>query len=41
MGQDPIFLPKVAHMLDIMYEGGYSAVIYFQNFYGFPIHKDD
>mmetsp|Transcript_3571 Transcript_3571/g.5538 ORF Transcript_3571/g.5538 Transcript_3571/m.5538 type:complete len:95 (-) Transcript_3571:2517-2801(-) len=27
VGQDPVFLPRIAHILDQMYTNGYSAVV--------------
>jgi hypothetical protein len=27
VGQDPVFLPRVSHILDEMYRGGYTAVV--------------
>ena len=42
VGQDPVFLPRVSHMLDQMYTGGYSAVVDLSKFfYNFPTHPDD
>lgn len=42
VGQDPVFLPRIAHILDSMYEGGYSAVIDLSKFfYNFPTHRED
>ena len=38
MGNDPVFLPMTAHILDQMYTGGYSAMVDASKFfYQFPI----
>jgi hypothetical protein len=42
VGQDPVFLPRVSHILDEMYRGGYTAVVDLSKFfYNFPTHPDD
>ena len=42
IAQDPVFLPRVNHILDLMYIGGFSAVINLSKlFYIFPTHYDD
>ena len=42
VGQDPVFMPRVSHILDQMYTGGYSAVVDLSKFfYNFPTHADD
>ena len=42
IGADPVFLPKVTHVLDRLYTGGYSAVVDASKFfYQFPTHPDD
>jgi hypothetical protein len=42
IGNDPVILPRIAHILDLMYEGGYSAVVDASKFfYQFPTHPDD
>jgi hypothetical protein len=42
IGNDPVFLPRTAHILDQMYTGGYSAVIDVSKFfYQFPTHPDN
>ena len=42
MGNDPVFLPRTAHILDQMYTGGYSAMVDASKFfYQFPTHPDD
>jgi hypothetical protein len=39
---DLVFLPRVSHILDQMYWGGYSAVVDASKyFYQFPTHSDD
>jgi hypothetical protein len=39
---DPVFLPRISHILDQMYTGGYSAVVDASKyFYQFPTHPDD
>jgi hypothetical protein len=39
---DPVFLPRISHILDQMYLGGYSAVVDASKyFYQFPTHPDD
>jgi hypothetical protein len=39
---DPCVLPRQSHILDQMYEGGYSAVVDASKFfYQFPTHPDD
>lgn len=42
VGQDPVFLPRLSHILDQMYTGGFSAVVDLSKFfYNFPTHPDD
>jgi hypothetical protein len=42
VGQDPVFMPRVSHILDQMYTNGYSAVVDLSKFfYNFPTHADD
>jgi hypothetical protein len=42
IGNDPVILPRISHLLDLMYEGGYSAVVDASKFfYQFPTHPDD
>jgi hypothetical protein len=42
MGNDPVFLPRTAHILDQMYTGGYSAMVDAPKFfYQFTTHPDD
>ena len=42
MGSDPVFLPRSSHILDQMYQGGYSAVVDASKFfYQFTTHPDD
>lgn len=42
MGSDPVFLPRQGHILDQMYQGGYSAVVDASKFfYQFNTHPDD
>ncbi|CAJ1968848.1 unnamed protein product [Cylindrotheca closterium] len=42
VGQDPAFMPRIAHIVDQMYSGGYSAVVDLSKFfYNFPTHEDD
>ena len=42
MGNDPVHLPRVTHILDLLYEGGYSAVVDASKFfYQFSTHRDD
>ena len=42
IGADPVFLPKVTHILESLYTGGYSAVVDASKFfYQFPTHPDD
>ncbi|CAJ1953803.1 unnamed protein product [Cylindrotheca closterium] len=42
VGQDPVFMPRTAHIVDQMYTGGYSAVVNLSKFfYNFPTHKED
>jgi hypothetical protein len=39
---DPVFLPRISHILDQMYSGGHSAVVDASKyFYQFPTHPDD
>jgi hypothetical protein len=39
---DPVFLPRISHILEQMYSGGYSAVVDASKyFYQFPTHPDD
>jgi hypothetical protein len=41
-GQDPVFMPRISHILDQMYTNGYSAVVDLSKFfYNFPTHADD
>jgi hypothetical protein len=41
-GNDPTVLPWISHILDLMYEGGYSAVVDASKFsYQFKTHPDD
>ncbi|CAJ1960569.1 unnamed protein product [Cylindrotheca closterium] len=42
VGQDPVFMPRIAHIVDQMYTEGYSAVVDLSKFfYNFPTHPDD
>lgn len=42
IGKDPVFLPRVIHILDSLYEGGYSAVVDASKFfYQFKTHPAD
>lgn len=42
VGQDPVFMPRIAHIIDQMYTGGFSAVVDLSKFfYNFPTHRDD
>ena len=42
MGNDPVFLPRTAHILDQMYTGGFSAMVDASKFfYQFPTHPED
>jgi len=42
IGSDPCFLPRVGHILEEMYTGGYSAVVDMSKyFYQFPTHSKD
>jgi hypothetical protein len=42
IGNDPVILPRISHLLDLMYEGGFSAVVDASKFfYQFPTHPDD
>jgi hypothetical protein len=42
IGPDPCVLPRQSHILDQMYEGGYSAVVDASKFFHqFPTHPDD
>jgi hypothetical protein len=42
VGNDPVFLPRVSHIMDQMYRGGYSTVIDASKFfYQFGTHPDD
>ena len=42
IGADPCFMPRVNHILDEMYEGGYSAVVDLSKyFYNLPTHEED
>jgi hypothetical protein len=37
IGNNPVILPRISHVLDLMYEGGYSAVVdASKNFISFP-----
>ena len=39
---DPVFLPRISHILDQLYSKGYSAVVDASKyFYQFPTHPDD
>jgi hypothetical protein len=41
-GQDPVFMPRISHILDQMYTNGYSAVVDLSKFfYNFPTHAED
>jgi hypothetical protein len=42
MGSHPVFLPQLGHILDQMYQGGYSAVVDASKFfYQFSTHPND
>ena len=42
MGNGRVFLPRMAHILDQMYTGGYSAMVDASKFfYQFPTHPDN
>jgi hypothetical protein len=42
IGNDPTVLPRISHILDLMYEGGYSGVVDASKFfYQFKTHPDD
>jgi hypothetical protein len=42
IGGDPVFLPRISHILDQMYSDGHSAVVDASKyFYQFPTHPDD
>ncbi|CAJ1968834.1 unnamed protein product [Cylindrotheca closterium] len=42
VGQDPVFMPRIAHIVDQMYTGGFSAVVDLSKFfYNFPTHPED
>jgi hypothetical protein len=42
IGNDPVILPRISHIIDLMYEGGYSAVVDASKFfYQFPTHPND
>ena len=42
IGSDPVFMPRVSHILDQMYEGGFTAVVDASKFfYQFRTHPDD
>ena len=42
VGADPVFLPKISHILDSLYTGGYSAVVDASKFYHqFPTRAED
>ena len=42
IGNDPVFLPRLLHILGDLYEGGYSAVVDASKFfYQFRTHPDD
>lgn len=42
VGADPVFLPRTFHLLDSLYEGGFSAVVDASKFYHlFPTDPDD
>ena len=42
VGADPVYLPRVSHILDEMYAGGYTAIVDASKFfYQFGTHPDD
>ncbi|CAJ1936814.1 unnamed protein product [Cylindrotheca closterium] len=42
VGQDRVFMPRIAHIVDQMYTEGYSAVVDLSKFfYNFPTHPED
>ena len=42
IGSDPVFLPRLTHILERMYEGGWSSVVDASKyFYQFKTHPDD
>jgi hypothetical protein len=42
IGNDPTVLPRISHILALMYKGGYSAVVDASNlFYQFKTHPDN
>jgi hypothetical protein len=42
IGADPVVLPRASHILDLMYEGGYSAVVDASKFFHqFSTHPKD
>lgn len=42
VGTDPVYLPRVTHILDQMYTGGYTAIVDASKFfYQFDTHPDD
>lgn len=42
VGNDPVYLPRLLHILEDLYEGGYSAVVDASKFfYQFPTHPAD
>jgi hypothetical protein len=42
IGNDPVILPRISHIVDLMYEGGFSAVVDASKFfYQFPTHPED
>ncbi|CAJ1959796.1 unnamed protein product [Cylindrotheca closterium] len=42
VGQDPVFMPRIAHIVDQKYTEGYSAVVDLSKFfYNFPTHPED
>jgi hypothetical protein len=42
VGQDPVFLPRLSHMLDQMYTSAYSAIMDLSKFFSnFLTHAED
>jgi hypothetical protein len=42
IGNDPTVLPRMSHILDLMYKGGYTAAVDESKFfYQFKTHPDD
>ncbi|CAJ1966080.1 unnamed protein product [Cylindrotheca closterium] len=42
VAQDPVYMPRISHIIDEMYTGGYSAVVDLSKFfYNFPTHAED